>query len=167
VGRFRKKDALSREEREAALGVLEEAPDKLGLAVQGLSDAQLDTSYREGGWSLRQVVHHVPDSHLNAYVRIRLALTEDQPVVRPYDEGRWAELPDARSGPVEPSLALLAAVHQRLLRLLRSLEEKDFARSFIHPEGWNGTIDTLVGMYAWHSRHHTAHVTRLRDRMGW
>jgi hypothetical protein len=167
VGRFKKKDALSGEERAAALEVLEAAPGKLRLAVQGLSDAQLDTPYREGGWSVRQVVHHLPDSHLNAYVRFRLALTEDEPTVRPYDEARWAELPDARTGPIEPSLALLGAVHQRLLGLLRSIDEKDFSRRFIHPEGYNGTIDMLVGMYAWHCRHHTAHVTELKSRMGW
>jgi hypothetical protein len=167
VGRFKKKDALQRDERDAALSVLEAAPSKLRQAVQGLSDAQLDTPYREGGWTVRQVVHHVPDSHLNAYMRIRLALTEQEPTVRPYQEALWAELPDAKSGPVEPSLVLLDAVHQRLVGLLRSLDEKDFSRRFIHPEGWNGTIDTLVGMYAWHSRHHTAHVTGLRDRLGW
>jgi hypothetical protein len=167
VGKFKKKDALARDERDAALAVLEAAPAKLRQAVQDLSDAQLDTPYRDGGWTVRQVVHHVPDSHLNAYMRIRLALTEQEPTVRPYEEALWAELPDAKSGPVEPSLALLEAVHQRLIRLLRSVDEKDFSRRFIHPEGWNGTVDTLVGMYAWHCRHHTAHVTELRDRMGW
>jgi hypothetical protein len=167
VGRFKKKDALSREERDAALEVLAAAPANLRQAVSGLADSQLDTPYREGGWSVRQVVHHLPDSHLNAYVRIRLALTEEEPTVRPYDEARWAELPDARHGPVETSLALLGAVHERMVRLLRNLDERDFARRFIHPEGWNGTIDTLVGMYAWHSKHHVAHVTELRSRMGW
>jgi hypothetical protein len=167
VGRFKKKDVLSREERSAALDVLEAAPDKLREAVAGLSDLQLDTPYREGGWTVRQVVHHVPDSHLNAYLRIRLALTEEEPTVRPYDEARWAELPDARSGPVGPSLDLLAAVHDRMVRLLRSLDEGQLSRRFIHPDGWKGSVDTLVGMYAWHSRHHTAHVTELRSRMGW
>jgi hypothetical protein len=167
VGKFKKKDALTQEERVAALAVLEAAPGKLREAVAGLNDKQLDTPYREGGWTVRQVVHHVPDSHLNAYVRIRLALTEEEPTVRPYDEARWAELPDARSGPVGPSLDLLEAVHDRMVRLLRSLDEAQLSRRFIHPEGWNGCIDTLVGMYAWHCRHHTAHVTELRRRMGW
>jgi hypothetical protein len=167
VGKHKKKDVLPREERDAALAVLEAAPAKMRAAIAGLDDRQLDTPYREGGWSVRQVVHHVPDSHLNAYVRIRLALTEDNPTVRPYDEALWAELPDARSGPVEPSLDLLEAVHDRMVRLLRSLDDGQFSRRFVHPEGWEGSIDTLVNMYAWHCRHHTAHVTELRSRMGW
>jgi hypothetical protein len=167
VGKFKKKEVLAPDERAAALAVLESAPGKMREAVAGLTDAQLDTPYREGGWTVRQVVHHLPDSHLNAYVRIRLALTEDEPTVRPYDEGRWAELPDARTGPIDSSLDLLEAVHDRMVRLLRSLDDAQLARRFIHPEGWDGSIDTLVGMYAWHCRHHTAHVTGLRSRMGW
>ena len=167
VGKFKRTEKLSAEDREAALAVLEAAPARLRDALRGLTDAQLDTPYREGGWTLRQLAHHVPDSHMNAYVRVRLALTENEPTVRPYDEKLWAELPDARSAPVEPSLALLEGVHARLVRLLRSLDEASYARRFVHPEGYNGTIDTLIGMYAWHCRHHTAHVTGLRERMGW
>jgi uncharacterized damage-inducible protein DinB len=167
IGRLKKTEHLTVEQREESLGVLEAAPDRLRAAVRGLSDDQLDTPYREGGWTVRQIVHHLPDSHLNAYVRVRLALTEDEPTVRPYDEKLWAELPDARSGPVEPSLALLEGVHARLVTLLRSVDEPSYARRFVHPEGYTGTIDTLIGMYAWHSKHHTAHVTTLRERMGW
>ena len=167
VGKHKRVERLSPEQREEALGVLEQAPTRLREAVRGLSDAQLDTPYREGGWTARQLVHHLPDSHMNAYFRIRLALTEDEPTVRPYDEKLWAELPDARSGPVGPSLALLEGVHARLVRLLRSIEEAGFSRRFIHPEGYSGTVDTLINMYAWHSRHHTAHISTLRARNGW
>ena len=167
MGRFQKVDVLSPEEREAALAVLDQAPALVERAVEGLDDTQLDTPDREGGWTLRQVVHHLPDSHLNAYVRIRWALTEDEPTIKAYDEKRWAELPDARTAPVELSLALLEGVHGRLTGLLRSLDEEQLRRRFIHPEGWTGTIDTLVGLYAWHSRHHAAHVTGLRERLGW
>jgi hypothetical protein len=167
IGRFKKTEQLSAAERADALGVLEAAPTRFREAVRGLTDAQLDTPYREGGWTVRQIAHHLPDSHMNAYVRIRLALTEDGPTVRPYNEKLWAELHDARTAPVETSIALLDGVHGRLVRLLRSVDEPAFARRFVHPEGYDGTIDTLVGMYAWHSKHHTAHVTGLRERMGW
>jgi hypothetical protein len=135
--------------------------------VKGLSDSQLDTPYREGGWTVRQVIHHVPDSHLNAYIRVRLALTEDNPTIKPYEEKLWAELPDARTAPVELSLGLLESVHARWVLLMRSIAPEDFARRFIHPEGWNGTLDTIAAMYAWHCHHHTAHITRLRERMDW
>jgi hypothetical protein len=167
IGRFKKSERLSRDERAQALDVLEAAPARFREALQGLADAQLDTPYREGGWTVRQIAHHLPDSHLNAYVRIRLALTEDTPTVRPYDEKLWAELPDARTAPVDASLTMLDGVHTRLVRLLRSLDEPSYARRFVHPEGYDGTIDTLIGMYAWHSKHHTAHVTGLRERMAW
>ena len=167
IGRFKRAERLSSEERAAALAVLEAAPARFREAVKGLTDAQLDTPYREGGWTVRQLAHHLTDSHLNAYVRIRLALTEEQPTVRPYDEKLWAELPDARTAPVDVSLTMLDGAHSRLVRLLRSVDEASYARRFVHPEGYDGTIDTLIGMYAWHSKHHTAHVTGLRKRMGW
>jgi hypothetical protein len=167
IGKLKRTEKLSSEDRQAALEVLEAAPARLRDALRGLTDAQLDTPYREGGWTVRQLAHHVPDSHMHMYVRVRLALTENEPTVRPYDEKLWAELADARSAPVEPSLALLEGVHARLVRLLRSLDEASYARRFVHPEGYSGTIDTLIGMYAWHSRHHTAHVTALKERMGW
>lgn len=144
------------------------APARLRAAVTGLDDAQLDTPYRPGGWTVRQVVHHVPDSHLNAYTRIRLALTEDTPTIKPYEEARWAELPDARSLPVEVSLTLLEALHGRWVPLLERLGPADGARQLRHPEhGRLMTIDELFALYGWHGDHHVAHVTGLRERMGW
>ena len=136
-------------------------------AVAGLDETQLNTPYREGGWTVRQVVHHVPDSHMNSYVRFKLALTEDKPTIRPYDEAAWAELPDSRSTPIATSLTLLETLHDRWVGLLRSMSDADFARRIIHPERGELTLDALVTMYAWHSRHHVAHITALRVRMGW
>jgi hypothetical protein len=167
VGKHERAERLTPELRAEALRVLEAAPARLREAVGGLTGAELDTPYREGGWTVRQLVHHLADSHMNAYFRIRLALTEDAPTVRPYDEKLWAELPDARTAPVGPSLATLEGVHARLVALLRAIDEPGYSRRFVHPEGYDGTVDTLVNMYAWHSRHHTAHVTALRERMGW
>lgn len=144
------------------------APARLRDAVRGLTDAQLDTPYREGGWSVRQVVHHVPDSHLNAYIRTKLALTEETPLIKPYDEATWATLEDSRSTPVEVSLTLLESLHARWVGLLRSLDEQQFAREFRHPDhGGKQTVDWLVALYSWHSRHHVGHVTSLRERNGW
>jgi len=144
------------------------APAALRAAVDGLGAAELATPYREGGWTLRQVVHHVPDSHLNAYVRFRLALTEDTPTVKPYDESAWAELADARTAPPELSLALLESLHGRWVILLRSLEPTDLARAYRHPEhGGTTTLAQTLGLYAWHGRHHTAQVTALRTARGW
>ena len=160
--------SLTDEQRAEAIAEIAALPERLLAAVAGLDDAQLDTPYREGGWTVRQVVHHVPDSHINAYVRFRLALTEDAPTIRPYEEARWAELTDARTLPVDVSLRLLDAMHTRWVALLNSLGPDDFARTYVHPEhGRPFTLDEAVSMYAWHSRHHTAHITTLRDRMGW
>lgn len=150
------------------MGEIAAAPDQLRAAVAGLSPAQLDTPYRPNGWTVRQVVHHLPDSHLNAYTRIKLALTEEEPTIKPYEEARWAELPDARTGPVELSLALLEFLHQRWLLLLRNLAAADFARQFRHPEhGRMFALDEALALYAWHGEHHVAHITSLRRRMGW
>lgn len=143
------------------------APARLREAVAGLDDRQLHTPYRDGGWTVLQVVHHVPDSHLNAYLRLKLALTESDPVIKPYDQAAWAALPDSRDTPVETSLVLLTALHDRWTRLLRSLGDADFARRFRHPEHGAVNLDWLVAMYSWHGRHHVAHVTALRQRMGW
>lgn len=143
-------------------------PDELRAAVAGLDDVQLDTPYRDGGWTVRQVVHHLPDSHLNSYTRFRLALTEDAPVIKPYAESRWAELPDARTMPVEPSLQLLTGLHARWTALLASLTPEQWQRTFVHPEHqrvfplWH-----TAGLYAWHGRHHTAQITALRKARGW
>jgi hypothetical protein len=142
-------------------------PAELGAAVSGLDDAQLDTPYREGGWTVRQLVHHVADSHVNGYVRLRLALTEDEPAIKPYEQARWAELHDARTLPVEVSLTLLEALHERWAALLERLRGEHFARLLHHPEQGVRSVDWLLQIYAWHGRHHVAHITGLRGRRGW
>lgn len=156
------------EVRRAAIDKLATLPRKMREAVAGLNDAQLDTPYRAGGWTLRQVVHHVADSHMNAYVRLKLALTEDSPTIKPYDEKAWAALPDARM-PVEASLLLIDGMQARWVTLFRAMTLEQFARAFSHPEYPDGllTLDWLVQQYAWHSRHHVAHITSLRRREGW
>jgi uncharacterized damage-inducible protein DinB len=168
VGRFHFDGDTSSRAREQRIADIAAAPAQLRAAVDGLSPAQLDTPYRPGGWTVRQVVHHLPDSHINAYTRIKLALTENEPTIKPYEEARWAELPDGRDGPIELSLTLLEALHQRWVLLLRSLRQDDFRRRFRHPEhGRLMDLDEIVAMYAWHGRHHVAHITSLRQRMRW
>jgi len=168
IGKFTYDGDMTDARRAECIRRIGAAPGRLRAAVTGLDDAQLDTPYRPGGWTVRQVVHHVPDSHLNAYTRIRLALTEDTPTIKPYEEARWAELPDARSLPVEISLRLLEALHARWVPLLERLGPGDAARPLRHPEhGRLMTIDELLAMYAWHGDHHAAHITSLRERMGW
>jgi hypothetical protein len=135
--------------------------------VSGLSEAQLDTPYRPSGWTVRQVVHHLPDSHLNSYTRCRLALTEDAPTIKPYDEAAWAELSDAKTGPIAPSIALLEGLHARWTCLLRGLSDAEFARTFRHPELGEVRLDWTAGLYAWHCSHHLAHITNLRERENW
>jgi DinB family protein len=151
---------LDRATRETHLAVLEQLPSRFRSLVSGLTDRQLDTPYRPGGWTIRQVVHHVPDSHMNAYVRTKLAATEDAPTIRTYEEQLWAELPEAKSGPVAMSLDLLEALHHRWLAFLRSLSEADLQKPFVHKEWGRVPIDEAIVMYAWHSRHHTAHIER-------
>jgi uncharacterized damage-inducible protein DinB len=146
--------------------VLRELPELLTSAVNGLNDAQLNTPYRDGGWTMRQVVHHIADSHMNSYVRCKLALTEYDPTIKPYDESAWATLADNHM-PVEVSLALTRALHERWVALFESLSDKDFQKKFVHPERGPQDLETTVALYAWHSRHHTAHITSLRTRMGW
>ncbi len=168
IGPFRYTGDSSPAQRDQWLGEIASAPGTLRAAVAGLSELRLDTPYRPDGWTVRQVVHHLPDSHLNAYTRIKLALTEEEPTIKPYEEARWAELPDARTGPVEPSLALLEFLHQRWLLLLRNLRPADFARRYRHPEhGRMFALDEVVALYAWHGKHHVAHITSLRRRMAW
>jgi len=167
VGRFEWTGANTDADRRKFIQQIEEAPAKLRAAVQGLTDAQLDTPYREGGWTVRQVVHHLPDSHLNAYVRFKLALTEDRPTVKTYEQERWADLADAKSAPVEPSLALLESLHHRWVLFLKSLSAVDFARKLKHPELGEVVLDKYLAMYAWHGRHHVAQITALRERMAW
>jgi uncharacterized damage-inducible protein DinB len=168
IGTFQRRDQLSADERRTMIDTIAAAPARMREAVSGLSDAQLDTPYREDGWTVRQVLHHVPDSHLNAYIRLKLALTEDDPAIRPYDEALWAALPDSKETPVDVSLTLLESLHARWVTLLRSMNDADFRRTLRHPEH-SGilTLDWLVAMYAWHSRHHVAHITSLRERHGW
>ncbi len=143
------------------------APAALRAALAGLTDTQLDTPYRPDGWTVRQVAHHVPDSHVNAYVRFKLALTEDNPTIRPYDEAAWARVADTSRTPIDVSLALLDSLHKRMVVLLESLGEAEFARPLVHPVNGPMTVDRLLQMYAWHGRHHVAHVTELRKRNGW
>lgn len=145
---------------------IEQLPDAFRSAVAGLRDAQVDTPYREGGWTVRQLVHHVPDSHINSYCRFKLALTEDEPTIKTYEEAAWAELPDSRA-PVDVSLALLESLHQRWVILLRAIPDTAWSKSFKHPEWGNIRLDATLALYAWHGRHHLAHVTTLRRQKGW
>jgi uncharacterized damage-inducible protein DinB len=168
IGRFRFPDEITPEQRAAWIAELEQYPQLLREALDGLSGEQIETSYRPGGWTVRQVVHHVPDSHMNAYVRFKLALTEDEPTIKPYDEAGWAALEDTRSAPIEVSLRLLEALHARWAALLRSLGDDDFRRGFRHPDqGRVLSLEQALGLYAWHGRHHMAHITSLRERNGW
>ena len=167
TGPFSFDDHPAADKRRDSIRAIAGTPDALRQAVKGLTDAQLDTPYRPGGWSVRQVVHHVPDSHMNAYVRFKLALTEERPTIKPYDEGAWARLADTAGTPVETSLALLDALHRRWVVLLESMREEDFRRVLTHPDRGPVTTDWLLQLYAWHGRHHTAHVTGLREREGW
>jgi uncharacterized damage-inducible protein DinB len=167
IGKADRTPSLAPGERAQRIDAVAAAPAQLRLAVSGLTDQQLDTPYRPDGWTVRQVVHHVADSHINAYMRFRLGLTEENPTIRPYDEKAWAELPDVRHLPVEVSLHLLDNLHERLVHLLRSTPPSSFARTIVHPENGPMTLDTLLGIYAWHGAHHTAHITGLRTRQGW
>lgn len=167
IGKFHFDGPLSEEQRNARIADIAAAPGALRHAVNGLSTQQLDTPYRDGGWTVRQVVHHVPDSHMNAYVRFKLALTEDEPTIKPYAEDRWAELSDTKSTPIEVSLALLESLHDRWVRLLGSLGPEDWKRQFRHPELGTVSLEKNVALYAWHGKHHVAHVTELKKRMGW
>lgn len=167
VGRWQRREGATAADRGAWIDAIATTPLALRASLTGLDDKQLDTPYRPGGWTVRQVVHHVPDSHVNAYVRTCLALTEDRPAIRPYAEAAWAELAPARTAPVEPSLALLEALHERWVAVLRSLDESAFDRPLEHPEIGTLTVTDLLALYAWHGRHHTAHVTELRKRRGW
>ena len=167
VGKFSPPADVTPQDRSRFIEEIAATPTRLRAAVAGLSPAQLDTPYRDGGWTVRQVVHHVPDSHLNAYIRFKLALTEDEPTIKPYFEDRWATLEDSRTTPIEVSLALLEALHTRWVILLRSMKAADFARPLNHPEMGRLNLDRMLALYAWHGRHHVAHVTSLRERMGW
>jgi len=167
VGDFQWPEQLTAEQRHACIDTIAETPARLKAAVAGLTPPQLDAPYRPGGWTVRQVVHHLPDSHMNSYMRCRLALTEQEPTIKPYDEARWAELPDAKNSPIGPSLLLLENLHERWVLLLRSLAPQDWARKFRHPELGTMTLEQNLALYDWHGRHHVAHITSLRERQGW
>jgi uncharacterized damage-inducible protein DinB len=167
VGKFHYQGSVNDQQKKAFLDEIEQTPAQLRAAVRGLSDSQLDTPYRPEGWTVRQVVHHVPDSHLNSYVRFKLALTEDEPTIKTYAEDRWAELSDTKATPVEVSLVLLESLHDRWVRLLRSLTAEQWKRTFRHPELGAMTLEKTLALYAWHGRHHVAHITELRKRMSW
>ncbi len=167
VGQFQKETNITAERRQALIDGIARLPSTMRATVHGLSEQQLNTAYRPAGWTVRQVIHHVPDSHLNAYVRFKLALTESEPTIKPYDEKQWAELEDVRLTPIEVSLSLLESLHARWTVLLRALPPAAFSRTFRHPAMGLLTLDTQLGLYEWHGRHHVAHISSLRTRMGW
>jgi len=167
IGHFRAPDSSSAADRAVQIESLRRLPERLRAAVNGLDDRRLDTPYREGGWTVRQLVHHIADSHANSYVRFKLALTEDWPTIKPYDEAAWAELPDCRTLPVEPSLQWIEAMHARWVAMLESMTDGDFEKGFHHPESGRQRLATSLALYDWHSRHHTAHILNLRARQGW
>ena len=167
IGKFEAPAQPTNESRQEAIETIAGTPKLLRDAVQGLDEDQLDTPYREGGWTLRQVVHHVPDSHMNAYIRLKMALTEPAPVIKPYDEAAWANLVDTTAVPIDVSLNLLEAVHRRWVALLGAMKDDDFRREYVHPETGRHDLDYMLAMYAWHGLHHVAHITTTRTRMGW
>lgn len=167
IGRFDPRPEITEKGRAALIGQIAEAPALLREAVRGLTDSQLDTPYREGGWTVRQVVHHLPDSHLNAYIRFKLAVTEERPTIKPYREELWAELSESKNGPIEMSLVLLEALHRRWVMFLESMTPDDFSRTLNHPESGVMSLDLVLQLYAWHGRHHVAHVMELKKLKGW
>lgn len=167
IGKFKRPTEYTDADRKAFTDTIAALPKEIAASASGLNDAQLDTPYRPGGWTVRQVVHHVADSHINAYCRLRFALAENEPTIKPYDENAWSNFVDAKTLPVASSLRLLDALHTRWVALLRSLTPDQFTRVFHHPESGKQTIDSMLALYAWHGRHHTAHITQLRSREHW
>jgi uncharacterized damage-inducible protein DinB len=167
IGPFTFDPAVSPELRRTCIRQIAEAPAALRTAVGRLNDSQIETPYRPGGWTVRQVVHHVPESHMNAYIRFKLALTEDNPTIKPYDEAAWALVADTAKTPIDASLRLMDALHQRWVILLESMQPGEFSRGLQHPERGPMTLDMVLQLYAWHGRHHVAHITELRKREGW
>ncbi len=166
IGRFDKSAPVSAEQRASNIAAIRDLSAAVEAAVAGLDEAQLDTEYRPGGWTVRQTVHHIADSHLNSFCRFKLALTEDVPTIRPYAEDLWAELADSKL-PLEPSLSIIRGVHFRLFTLLDAMSDEDFGRRLNHPDSGEFTIEALLALYAWHGAHHVAHITGLRERNGW
>jgi uncharacterized damage-inducible protein DinB len=167
IGKFHYDGQPNDEQKRQFINEIANAPLNLKAAVSGLSATQLDTPYRPGGWTVRQVVHHLPDSHMNSYVRFKLALTEDEPIIKPYAEDRWAELADSKATPIETSLTLLDSLHARWVALLRSLTPEQWKRNFRHPELGPMSLEKTLALYAWHGRHHVTQITSLRQRNGW
>jgi hypothetical protein len=167
IGKFDWSTTVTPEMRPQVIADIAAAPARFREAVRGLNDQQLDTPYRPDGWTVRQVVHHVADSHMNSFIRCRLALTENEPTIKPYEQQEWAKLSDSRTAPVEISLQLLDSLHSRWVTMLNSLADADFSRTFRHPEAGVLRLDTNLALYSWHGRHHAAHITGLRERMGW
>ena len=168
IGKFQKPSSITKEQLDGYIVTIAGLPAKLRKETENLGDAQLDTPYREGGWTLRQVVHHLADSHLNSFTRFKLTLTEDKPTIKPYEEARWAEWPDAKNAPVTSSLQLLEGLHARWVILMRSMSADQFKRTFVHPEhGRIMILDEVAALYAWHCEHHLAHITELKERKGW
>ena len=168
IGQFTAPDTITDENLKKYISEIENLPEELNKLVKGLKEFQLDTSYRENGWTVRQVIHHIADSHMNAYIRFKLALTEDMPTIKPYFEDKWAELGDYKTTPVDVSIALIYSLHKRWVNLLRSMSKKDFEKTFFHPEhGKVFSLDEAAGIYSWHGRHHYAHINELKKRMNW
>jgi uncharacterized damage-inducible protein DinB len=167
IGKFDKNITVTKEMRSDFITTIETLPSQLRKEVENLSQQQLDTPYRDGGWTIRHVVHHIPDSHINSYVRFKLALTEDNPQIKTYEEHLWAELQDTFKTPIDVSLNLLESLHKRWAVLLKSLTDEQFKKTFQHPEWGNITLGKTLALYAWHSEHHLAHITELKKRMSW
>jgi uncharacterized damage-inducible protein DinB len=167
IGKFSYNGPPTAEDKKKYLDEIEQTPARFRSALAGLSDEQLNTPYRDGGWTLRQLAHHLPDSHMNSYVRFKLALTEDEPTIKPYMENLWAELPEAKNAPIEVSLALLDSLHRRWMLMLRQFGDAEWKRTFRHPELGAMSLEKTVALYAWHGKHHVAHVTSLKKEMGW
>ena len=167
IGHFDLNVSLTDNDRKNLIADIEKTPAALRAAVQGLTAQQIETPYREGGWTVRQVTHHVPDSHMNAYIRFKLALTEDKPTIKPYAEDRWAQLEDTHSAPLEVSLALMDSLHDRWVRLLKSIQPEQWKRTFLHPDMGALTLNKALIIYGWHGKHHVAHITELRKKNGW
>ncbi len=167
IGKFVYDPAITTEKRKAWIEDIARTPWKLRAAIAGLRDEQLNTEYRPGGWTIKQVIHHLADSHMNSFVRFKLALTEDNPTIKPYDEAAWANLPDGHAAPIELSLKLLDVLHERWSLLLHAMKPEAFARTFTHPERGQVTLENTLQLYVWHSHHHLAHITSLKERKGW
>ena len=168
IGKFEKQDAYTQEEIQQNIAFIDILPDTLSAAIAGLDEDQMNTPYREGGWTVNQVIHHLADSHMNAFIRTKLMVTEDNPTILPYRQAEWAELPDSVETDPEISLSLLTMLHHRWVMLLRSLKQEDMSRTYVHPEyDQTYTLAQVIALYAWHSKHHTAHITTLRYLKGW